>query len=123
MLQRAQTPKKFPRFGGAYLSDTEVVECFDAVLACLKDSLYYKAVHNERSRVRSIMEAQDLLRTIAASIEPDPSVPASENLPRLLQFIVFSLDTTLRTAKMAPVQEAASMLQPIRDTFMELAFA
>jgi flagellin-specific chaperone FliS len=103
-----------------YLGYFDVMQAFDRVLHGLKDVLYYQSVGNHRGRVTALQEAQDTLRAIAASIEPDTAVPASENLARLLQFIVFSLETTLRSNKVAPVQEAMAMLEPIRDTFAGL---
>ena len=107
-------------FDGGYLGHSEVLAAFDGALQSLKNALYYSAVGNKGGRTASLQDCQNRLRRLAASIEPDPAVPASENLARLLHFIVFSLDSAMRTGKSSPVNEAAAMLQPIRETFASM---
>jgi flagellin-specific chaperone FliS len=101
-----------------YLTPKEVAGLIDKAVNSLNEVSYYCLVENKIARGKAVNKSKALLQHLVQVIDASDGNHVAENLQKLLQFMIYSLDTINKNNNPAAAQECASMLQPLRDAIL-----
>ena len=101
-----------------YLTPKEVAGLMDKVINSLNEISYYCLVENKTARSKAANKSKALLQHLTQAIDTADGNHVAENLQKLLQFMIYSLDTVNKNNNPTAAQECVAMLAPLRDALV-----
>ena len=101
-----------------YLTPREVAGLIDKVVSSLNEISYYCLVENKIARAKAVNKSKALLQHLTQAIDSADGNHVAENLKKLLQFMLYSLDTVNKNNNPTAAQECAAMRVPLRDALV-----